>query len=200
VKAGGGLVLAAALLAAAAVTGCGGHRAGAAASGAPAPACEAVRPDPGSLIRVDGLEGAYRLVVVAESGPAAGRSVEGELGLIASDSAGVPFRGWTEAPVGLLGATVPGDAASRDPAAPGVLVLVGPASPGADGPAPVTLRLGSYANSAGPPRFDGSYAALHVREIAADGFSGEWSSGVAGPQVEGRFCAIRTGAPQGRAP
>lgn len=195
----GGFGRAAALFVLAALAGCRAHGSppaggsgGADGAGTTDPsACEAERPEPSSLSRVAEMEGAWRLTLVATSGPAAGEAVSGLLRLAPTDSSGAPLRGWTDAPVGKLGATVPGDAASTDPEAPGVLVLVGPVPPGPEGPAPVTLRLGSHANRGDVILFDGSYAALYVRAISGGGFRGEWSSGVTKPDVEGRFCAVR---------
>lgn len=182
------------LLALVLAVGCRGHGAdGAAADGAAADAvrCASGPSDPGSLAGAAGLAGAYRLVLVAETGPAAGEAARGTLRLVETDSAGAPLRGWTDLRAAELGATVPGDAASREPDAPGVRVLVTPADPVAGTSPRVTVRLGSHANRVGPPLFDEAYAVLRVEAIAPAGFRGSWASGMGGTEVGGRFCAER---------
>ena len=82
-----------------------------------------------------------------------------------------------------VGALRPGDLSSRDPEAPGVLVLQ------EDGR--LLLRLGSEANRRGVLRFDGGYTVLRVARATAAGFAGTWSSGLLDVQAAGEFCARR---------
>ena len=77
----------------------------------------------------------------------------------------------------------PGDLSSRDPQAPGVLVIQ------EDGG--LLMRLGSEANRRGVLRFDGGYTVLRVDRATADGFAGTWSSGQMEVQAAGEFCARR---------
>jgi len=183
------------LAVAAACWGCGadpGPEPGPPATGAAATGlrCERGPPDPASLANPGGLAGSHRLVLVAGTGPAAGNRVSGTLHLVAIDSAAAPFRGWTDVPAEQLGASVPGDAAALEPAAPGVRVLIWPAVPDSARPPSVTIRLGSHANREGPPLFDEAYAVLHVHAIGSSQFTGAWASGGARPDVEGHFCAV----------
>ena len=160
-----------------------------------ASACEQSSPAATSLARVVALAGDYGLVLSASSGARTGETTHGELHLVPSDSAGVPFYGWTDVQLDEIGAHRLGDPSSTDRSAPGVLVLASPdpASPGRVGS--VTLRIGSQANRSDIVRFDGAYTALYVRWIEADAFGGDWASGVTGPEAEGEFCAVRSSRP-----
>lgn len=149
--------------------------------------------DTGSLSRVDQMEGRFQLRMSVESGPLAGRAVLGGLTLERRDSVGVPLYGWTGLDPADAGAQRLGDPGSRDPAAPGVLVLTTPASARPEQIDGVTLRLGSQANRSDIIRFDGAFTALYVRWIERDAFGGEWASGVQGPEASGSFCAVRDG-------
>jgi hypothetical protein len=147
-----------------------------------------------SLSRVERLEGQFRLRLSADSGPKSGRQAFGDLTLVRRDSAGVPFYGWTSLDPEQVRAHRLGDPGSRDPDAPGVLVLTTPASARPEQIDGVTLRLGSQANRSDIIRFDGAFTALYVRWIERDAFGGDWASGVQGPEASGSFCAVRDGA------
>lgn len=150
--------------------------------------------DSGSLSRVDRLEGRFQLRMSADKGPLAGQAAFGELALVRRDSAGVPLYGWTSLDPAAVGAHRLGDPGSRDPAAPGVLVLTSYRAADTQAGTSVTLRLGSQANRSDIIRFDGAYTALHVRGIDRDAFGGDWASGVEGPEASGSFCAVRAEA------
>jgi hypothetical protein len=156
--------------------------------------CREVSEASSSLSRVEQLEGQFRLRLSADSGPMAGREALGDLTLVRRDSTGVPFYGWTSLDPEQVGAHRLGDPGSRDPDAPGVLVLSRSASGVPDQRDDVVIRLGSQANRSDIIRFDGAYMALYVRWIDRDAFGGEWASGVQGPEASGSFCAIRDGA------
>ena len=176
-------------------------------SGHPDPApCTEVVESPGAPIPADSLAGEYRLQLTSDSGPAA--AVEGTLALRAADSSlparsgpyGIPdttrrypLVGSAEINLAAVGAVAPGGTRSRDPAAPGVLVIerLG----GRPSPERMLLRLGAEANRADQVRFDGGYTVLRVRQIDRRSFQGEWESGAPLPQAHGRFCASRSKAP-----
>lgn len=155
----------------------------------------------------DALAGAYRLQMIATSGPGEGESTAGRLELRPSavadryrswaegvqDTTNVyPLYGSLDAGLDAVGAAA-GDASSVDPARPGVLVIGMPPRTEADGPR-VILRLGADANRRDAVRFDGGYTVLRVREITDAGFAGEWESGAPMPRAAGHFCAVREGA------
>ncbi len=152
--------------------------------------CEPRDADPTSLERVDELAGDYGLTLVATSGDEAGEKATGRLTLVARDSTAVPFYGWTDLPVAVVGAHANGSLAAREVEAPGVLVLAMSDSHGAGRVESLTLRLGSNANRVGQLLFDGAYTALYVRWIDEGGFGGDWSSGVTTAEAQGRFCAL----------
>ena len=79
------------------------------------------------------------------------------------------------------------DPDSEDPQAPGVLVLESSQT----GTRRILLRFGADANRRDDMLFDGAYTVLEVREIAADGFAGNWRSGLRLSRLEGYFCARR---------
>ncbi|KPK65214.1 MAG: hypothetical protein AMS21_05335 [Gemmatimonas sp. SG8_38_2] len=78
-----------------------------------------------------------------------------------------------------------GASTSRDPRAPGVLVV--------EQGGQIVMRLGSEANRRGELRFDGGYFALWVHQFDENGFAGRWTSGTLGAQAKGHFCASRVG-------
>jgi hypothetical protein len=151
----------------------------------------------------DELAGAYRLQLVATTGDKAGTTISGSLrltpyeaaqrhrslpdGRVDSSSAYV-LHGMTDLTLSEIGAEA-GDLTSSDPRRPGVLVIS--TGPKRRGPPRVLLRLGAEANQRDLLRFDGAYTVLRVREISADGFSGEWESGAPLPKAGGHFCAVR---------
>ena len=140
---------------------------------------------------LESLEGKFLLRMSADTGNRMGYEAEGSLTLIRRDSTNVPLSGWTTVDPAKIGAYRLGDPASRDPAAPGVLVLTRPGTPGAQESHSTVLRLGSQANRSDIIRFDGAYTALHVRWIEKDEFGGDWASGVQGTEASGEFCAVR---------
>jgi hypothetical protein len=150
-------------------------------------------------VETGGLEGPYSVRLVATSGAKSGSEVTGRLELMTQDSANrhmtrsdgmqdttvtLPFYGTAEMDFAAVGAVVPGDPMSTDPASPGVLVI--------DSPKRVVLRVGSEANRRDVRRFDGAYTALHIQQVTDGGFAGTWQSGVGTEQSGGHFCADRT--------
>ena len=159
-------------------------------SAPPCPPAEGVLAPDATLA---GAAGTYRLTLVAHQQNSQGRSVAGSLLLWTSDShafapATNPLRGATDIDLEVVGAVRVGDPSSKDSAAPGVLVLES-----RPGEAPrILLRLGSDANRADEPLFDGGYTVLDVAAITASGFAGEWRSGVEDQFASGHFCAHRS--------
>ncbi|MEJ2548948.1 MAG: hypothetical protein P8125_14230 [Gemmatimonadota bacterium] len=141
---------------------------------------------------LESLEGAFELWMSADNGSRNGYEAKGRLTLNRRDSVDVPFYGWTTLDPEQVGAHRLGDPASRDPDAPGVLVLANSDSPDSDGSSSIVLRLGSQANRSDIVRFDGAFTALYVRWIEENGFGGDWASGIRGPEVAGEFCAVRS--------
>ena len=95
--------------------------------------------------------------------------------------------GFTDVDPEMVGAHRVGDPGSKDPSAPGVLVL----ERAEYGRRVITLRLGSEANRKDLVRYDGTYTALSVSKIDEEGFAGSWRSG-GGPGfsvITGFFCA-----------
>ena len=138
--------------------------------------------------------GAYRLTMVGGRPGEAPRSASASL-VLAPSTFGAdafapssnPLAGATDIDLRAVGAFPVGDPASRDPAAPGVIVLE--SRQGND--ARILLRLGADANRPDSPLFDGGYAVLEVREITAAGFAGDWRSAADGTMASGHFCARR---------
>ncbi len=100
-----------------------------------------------------------------------------------------PLYGFTDIDLEAVGAHRVGDPGSRDPSAPGVLVLEREEY----GRRVITLRLGSNANRRDVVRYDGAYTVLRVRQSDEDGFAGSWRSG-SGSGLDlsvttGHFCA-----------
>ena len=126
--------------------------------------------------RADDLRGAYRLELVASRGARTGDSTAAELELVLADdslqsrpaASGLrdtttryPLVGWTTVDPAAVGATDTGPLGSRDPAAPGVLVIERQTRQ-AEAPKEILLRLGAEANRRDRLRFDGGYFALTV--------------------------------------
>ena len=142
--------------------------------------------------------GSYRLTLVAAAADAGQVSVSGWLHLEPNQPAlrefaegvSTPLYGWVDIELQAVGAVEVGDAGSRDPLRPGVLVLE--QRPDAAWAPRITLRLGSLANlRAERGAFDGGYLALHVEHLERDRFRGGWVSGVHATRVAGHFCAAR---------
>ena len=108
-------------------------------------------------------------------------------GLDSLGSAATPLYGFTNVNLRAVGAYEVGDPDSEDPQAPGVLVLESSQT----GTRRILLRFGADANRRDDMLFDGAYTVLEVREIAADGFAGNWRSGLRLSRLEGYFCARR---------
>ncbi|MDE2729696.1 MAG: hypothetical protein OXI19_16840 [Gemmatimonadota bacterium] len=98
-----------------------------------------------------------------------------------------PLYGFTDIDPESVGAHRVGDPGSRDPSAPGVLVLERVEY----GRSIITLRLGSDANRKDLVRYDGEYTVLSVSIIDEDGFAGTWRSGggLGWSTTTGYFCA-----------
>ena len=152
--------------------------------------------------------GRYRIMLVSDSTGTAHRVVSGLLTLRLqlqesdptqksdptqeSDSTSdpsTPLYGFTDIDPEAVGAHRVGDPGSRDPSAPGVLVLEREEY----GRRVITLRLGSDANRRDVVRYDGAYTVLRVRKSDEDGFAGSWRSG-SGSGLDlsvttGHFCA-----------
>lgn len=155
---------------------------------------------------VEGLEGSYRLKLVAASGAKKGAAAEGTLNLEPHDrtlryrtrldgtpdsTTLLPLFGSIEIDLDAVDAVAVGTTTSRDPQQPGVLVIERHAQPGKPALADITIRLGSDANRRGRTRFDGAYTALRVREVGPGRLAGSWSSGVTAERAAGYFCAAR---------
>jgi hypothetical protein len=150
-----------------------------------------------SELQVDQLAGEYELSLEATAGEAAGRSTSGRLWLYPNEpemrgipaagggvrsDASAPLYGATDIDVETIGGVRLGDAMSRDPQSPGVLLL----QQGEQ----LYVRVGAEANRRDLLRFDGGYFALRVREVDERGFAGTWSSGLMSASAEGHFCAV----------
>lgn len=158
-----------------------------ASSPAPGGLGECLRPDPGTELprgaTLAGEAGAYRLTLVATSGPESGDRDQGSLLLVSRDDPTNPLIGWSSANPEAVGAYPIGGLDSHDPERPGIRVL--------EAESGIVLRLGADANVTGEMRFDGAYTALRVREITEDGFRGTWESGIDRIDASGYFCARR---------
>jgi hypothetical protein len=188
---------------------CGQHQpapapgTGVAAQGQP---CTATSGNLPGNIRVDALQGAYRLRLVASSGARAGDSTVADLELVPADdslqfvstAAGgrdsttrLPLIGWTTLDPAAIGGAETGALDSREPTSPGVLVIERHTSR-PDAPIEIMLRLGADANRRDQVLFDGSYFALTVRRIDEGGFAGSWASAAGELKATtGHFCATR---------
>ena len=136
--------------------------------------------------------GQYRLTLVEVVNGTDARSAQGTLTLRQQPSeldslgnAATPLYGFTDTNLRAVGAYEVGTPASEDPQAPGVLIL----ESDRDGARRILLRLGADANRRDDALFDGAYTVLEVHEIAADGFAGNWRSGLRLSLTEGYFCA-----------
>ena len=105
-----------------------------------------------------------------------------------SNDPSTPLYGFTDLDPKSVGAHRVGDPGSRDPSAPGVLVLEREEY----GRSIITLRLGSDANRSDLVRYDGTYTVLSVRSIDEKGFAGSWRSGggLGFSVTTGHFCAL----------
>ena len=154
----------------------------------------------------EGLEGTYKLKLVATSGAKEGAVAEGTLWLRQQDSSLWyrtrldgnadsttihPLFGAVEMDLDRVDAISVGSTMSRDPLEPGVLVVERRAPPGKPPLASITIRLGSEANRRDRTRFDGGYTALRVQQVGSTGFAGTWSSGLTSERSAGYFCATR---------
>jgi len=92
--------------------------------------------------------------------------------------------GFTDIDLTRVGASVPGDPASRDPAAPGVALYPAPGG----GP---FVRVGSESNRRDRLRFDGAHTTLTITSIGSARFGGTWRSDVGVTKSTGSFCAKR---------
>ncbi len=154
--------------------------------------CEPAAGPLGANATLSDRAGRYRLTLVADSssvadsGSAAHQIVSGLLTLRRQEQQGqqtrdpespddpsTPLYGFTDIDPGSVGAHRVGDPGSKDPSAPGVLVL----ERSAYGRRVITLRLGSQANRRDLVRYDGAYTVLRVKEIDKEGFAGSWRSG-----------------------
>lgn len=140
--------------------------------------CVAVDSAPRSNLAASPLAGAYRLTMVATSGPRTGRSATGTLALDA-------HVGHASMALDSVGATAAGDIGSRDPNRPGVMLVSPPNDPSAS----PMLRFGADANRTDLRPFDGAYLVLTVDFASAPGFAGRWRSGVGTVLSGGYFCA-----------
>ena len=160
-------------------------------------ACEPTTGSPAATATLADRAGRYHLVlvadstaVVADSSRASRRAVSGLLTLrrqprdatVSPDppsDPSTPLYGFTDIDPVWVGAHRVGDPGSRDPSAPGVLVL----ERAEYGRRIITLRLGSDANRSGLVRYDGEYTVLSVNSIDEDGFAeaGAAVAGWAGP-------------------
>ena len=184
--------------------GCSPRQPAADASAALAP-CLAVSDTLPADARADDLRGVYRLQLVAARGDRAGDSTWAELELIPADdslqsrpgASGLrdtttryPLVGRTTLDPAAVGGTDTGALDSRDPLAPGVLVIER-RTRRADTPMEILLRFGAEANRRDRLRFDGGYFVLTVRRIDEGGFAGTWASAAGGPAAGGHYCASR---------
>jgi hypothetical protein len=173
---------------------------------APVPAGAPCAPVEGALAagtRAEALAGEYRLTLASTRGPAAGGSTAGTLRLRAYGarpapvpaSAGVryPLFGAADVDLAAVGAQSAGAVDADDAARPGVLGMEWPRADAPAGTHEITLRLGADANHGDRLRFDGTFMALHVAALSADGFAGHWESGGGDQQAAGYFCAERIG-------
>jgi hypothetical protein len=149
-------------------------------------------------VTADNLAGEFNLRLVATSGAKRGTTAAGKLTLMPQDSAyrrmdqpgssrdtglSLPLYGTATMDFASVGAVIPGDPGSSNPANPGVLVL--------EHPGRVMLRVGSEANRRDVRRFDGAFTALQVQQVSDKGFAGTWRSGMGGDESGGHFCADR---------
>lgn len=161
------------------------------ALGAELASCEPVARSLGAGATLAARAGQHRLVLIEDAD--AGRRTEGTLSLFEMPAelatlsgTATPLGGSADIEVGAVGAYSAGELDSRDPAAPGVLVLEREGSRGRS----ILLRFGSSANRRDMQPFDGAYLVLDVHVIRDSGFAGAWRSAAQGPQRHGFFCAV----------
>lgn len=196
---------AAAVTAASAWAGCATVRAGGAAFDRLDRASLArCRLDPAHSVdasRVQALAGTYTLVLTDDGSPphqAAGRlelrrppdEVPGTAAAPVLAGPAPILIGETDIDASLVGAAIPGSAASGEVAAPGVGLYAFPVEPGSRDTL-VVLRLGSEANRRDRQRFDGAHTTLRITSLGDDRFGGDWSSDEAARRAGGGFCAVR---------
>ncbi len=150
-------------------------------------ACAAVEGPLTDGATLAGRGGVYELELVSSDGT---RRASGTLSLAdrsAPFARGVstPLDGVAEIDLQGVGAQAVTDLDSRDPSAPGVLVL----ERGDDGDRAITVRFGSVANRTTDQAIDGAYTVLDVTRIGDAGFFGAWRSGVRMERADGYFCA-----------
>jgi hypothetical protein len=156
--------------------------------------------------RAEVLTGTFQLRMVATEGKAEGAAATGTLTLMARAPAdrmtgdardtlfAYPVYGGASLDFASIGVVTPGDAASMNPASPGVLVIERLAD-SLTAPGRVLLRLGAEANSSQPGRIEGAYAVLRVARLSKDEFAGSWDSGAPLSHSKGYFCAVRSATP-----
>lgn len=170
----------------------------------------------GSQLTGDLKPGTYRFTLVVMGGAKAAavraNTLKGRMWLFPQDSALInlqlvpgegnaiaemPLYGATDVDFVAAGAVDTGDPMSRDPARPGVAVLVQRhTNTEVTGAATthVTLRIGAKANRRGINPFDGGYNVLRVSHISQKKFAGTWVSGTLTVVASGYFCAaLETG-------
>ena len=161
-------------------------------------ACVAEQGELGAGATLEAAAGNYLLTLVARAAADGQVSVSGTLHLepnepalrLFAEGVSTPLYGWVDIELQAVGALEIGDAGSRDPLRPGVLVLE--QRPASTAVPEITLRLGSFANlRTESGAFDGGYLALHVEHLEPGRFRGRWVSGVHATRVEGHFCAAR---------
>ena len=141
-----------------------------------------------------GRIGTYGLALVEVRNGVHARRAQGVLtllrqppGLDRLKTASTPLYGFTDVDLRAVGAYRVGDPASKNPNAPGALVLESLH----DGKRRILLRLGADANRRDEMLFDGAFTVLEVHKISGDGFTGNWRSGARLSRTGGYFCARR---------
>ena len=141
-----------------------------------------------------GRIGAYGLTLVEVRNGVHARRAQGVLTLrrqppehFMLGTVSTPLYGFTDIDLRAVGAHRVGDPASKNPNAPGALVL----ESDHDGKRRILLRLGAEANRRDRSLFDGAYTVLEVLKIDAGGFAGTWRSGARLSRTGGYFCARR---------
>ena len=169
------------------VAACSGG--GSRAADLPAPGmCAPVEGALGSQATLASHDGSYALTLVSSDGS----RTEGTLELRARPAdrrtrggTATPLDGTADIDLAAAGAQAVPGLSSRDPAAPGVLVL----ESGDDGSRTVTVRFGSVSNREGDSAIDAAFTVLDVTRIGDAGFFGDWRSGVRTERAAGYFCA-----------
>jgi len=140
------------------------------------------------------LAGRYDLTLVANLGPKAGDSSRGHLEIWPQEPPGppgttsvAPRAGAAKIDLAHVGARAPGDIESRNPSAPGVLVI-----DRHQNGLRTLLRFGSEANRSDRQSIEAVYTVLEVSQGEMGWFSGVWRSGFVEVATTGFFCAVRT--------